>query len=332
MGSVCVAMATMRSTPSIVALAIAVSALAACSKSAPASPAAPSPVVSPPAAQTFTITGHVVDPVGNPVADGSAVVTAGPVIGARSDIHAGAFTLTGLPAGTYTIAVSGTLYDPKSVTTSIKGDASVTVVMTGNLNFDLSGVVTRADSSAPLAGLVVYMDGWYTAVTDASGHYQMKAELDGGPLASLGNYVFTSADGLDFDVRYIRSSAQNLRLYPTRHIEIGTPAQVTVTPNDGVCNNNTQEIGYGDIGYVCRIVHATASSDGALTVEVVSDAGDHFPLVVQTQGHTCCDLKLKNPEVFNVVAGADVTIFVELPESAPGSQTFTVKTALANSR
>jgi hypothetical protein len=310
---------------------VAVSALAACSKPAPASPAAPT-AVAPQAAPTFTLTGTVIDVLGNPVADGTVVVTAGAGVGTQATIKSGAFKLTGLPAGFFNLLVSSALYAPHTLTVSIKGNDNVTVVMTGNLNFPLGGLVTRADTGAPMAGLVVFMDGLFTATTDAGGHYQMTGELDGGPLASLGNYAFTTANGFDYDVQYVRSSSQNLHLYPTRHFDVGTPQEVTVAPGDSICSNNTQEIGWGDVGYVCRVIHTTASSDGVLTVEVVSAAGDHFPLVVQTQGHNCCDLKLKNPESYPVVAGADVTIFVELPESAPSSQTFTIKTTLAGTR
>jgi hypothetical protein len=321
-------MLTLRPTPfAIAALAVALGVVVACSE--PASPVRPSAGTSQTAA-TFTITGSVTDLLGTPVTDGSVSVTSGPAIGQQALVRAGAFTLSGIPAGTTTLLVSSYEYGSRSVIVPVAGNVSVSVMLPGNGFFELSGTVIRGDTSAPIEGLAVNMNGRFPATTDGMGHYGLKGLLDDGPIQSLANFVWTAGDGLDPDTEYVRSSTLDLHVYPIRHVELGTPQQVTVAPNDSVCSNNTQEPGYGDIGYVCRFLHATAPANGVVTVEVVSAAGDHFPLVVQTKGHMCCDLEFKNPESYAVVAGADVMIFVELPEWEKSSETFTVKTAFSD--
>jgi len=77
---------------------------------------------------------------------------------------------------------------------------------------NVRGVVTSAETSAPLGGVVIYLNGRYQTTTDRSGHYDLAGLLDEGPLGSDSNVLWTRMDGHDIDMQYVRSDAQDARL------------------------------------------------------------------------------------------------------------------------
>lgn len=202
-------------------------------------------------------------------------------------------------------------------------DRSILLVLTYDA-ITLTGLVTSAETSAPLAGATVYLNGRYRATTDGSGHYSIAGILD---LPSGDNVAWAFLDGYEETDQLVMSSSLNFRLYAVQRFTVGTPVQFTVAPTDSICDNNAQDPSFGVHDYVCRSLHTTAPSDGVITVEAVSQSGEHFPLYVAAPGHQCCDLK--NPATFTVKAGDVISISVELPSTSTASQTFVVTASMA---
>lgn len=195
---------------------------------------------------------------------------------------------------------------------------------------EVSGLVVSEDTPAPLANVVVYLNGRYHTTTDGSGHYDLAGLLDAGALDTGSNVLWTAIDGYDEDMRYVRSSTQDFRLHTIRRFAVGTPVAVTVSPDDSLCANGVQDPSFGEHDYVCRMLHTMVPTDGTLTVEAISSHGQHFPIVVQSNTHGCCDLA--NPLSFPVRAGADTVIWIELPSSAKERESFVVRTVMSGAR
>jgi hypothetical protein len=126
-------------------------------------------------APAFSISGQVVGAAGVGL-PGMTVASQGAVTSTAVTDAAGQFTLTGFPAGTYTIvpATPAFLYTPASQEVAV-GAANVTGVnFTGMPVFRISGQVLTANG-AGLAGVIVAGQGGVnaTAVTGATGQFTL---------------------------------------------------------------------------------------------------------------------------------------------------------------
>jgi hypothetical protein len=197
--------------------------------------------------------------------------------------------------------------------------------------FVLTGQVTESDTSAPIAGATLWIDGFHETTTDSSGNYSVTGTL------VFGKYSYTSvaANGYASDFRYIRAFSQNVRLHRIERITAGDSKDVTVVPDDTLCVNNMQDApGWGPAagqGYVCRSVRVVAPGDGVMTLEAVStQSGAHPPLEVETVGATtCCSERIGNPTSIQVTAGNEVVANVEMVSSSTTRQSFTLRTSMA---
>lgn len=191
----------------------------------------------------------------------------------------------------------------------------------------LTGQVTDAATSAPVAGAIVRINGRYPGVTDASGKYSVTGLLDAGEGY---NFTFVSAADYVSDYRYIRSSTQDVRLHRIERITAGESKIVTVAPADTLCVNNMQDSpGLDD--HVCRSVRVVVLSDGIVTIEAVSmNLGAHPPLEVETVGvQPCCSERMGNPTSIQVRAGTEIVANIEMSLGSTVSQSFVLTTSIA---
>ena len=192
----------------------------------------------------------------------------------------------------------------------------------------LTGQVTDSTTSAPISGATVYINGRYRTTTDSSGNYSDAGKLDAG-----GNYNFTyvSANDYESDYRYIRATAQNVRLYRINRITGGDSTTVTVEADDTLCVNKAQDTPGVGPDYVCRSVRVVAPSDGVMTLEAVSThGGTHPPLEVETVGAPlCCSERIGNPTSIQLTAGTEVVANVEMVLGSTISQSFTLSTSMS---
>ena len=190
----------------------------------------------------------------------------------------------------------------------------------------LTGRVMDSDSSGPIAGAVVSINGRYRGTSDESGKYSVTGPLDfGGP-----GYTYVSAAGYESDYRFISGVTQDFRLHGIERISAGESKLVTVAPGDSLCVNNVQDFpGLGE-SYMCRSLRVLASSDGILTIKVVSpESGEHPQVEVETvNAPLCCHERIENPTSLHVAAGIEVRVSVEIPWGSTTSRSFVVSTSL----
>lgn len=206
------------------------------------------------------------------------------------------------------------------------GDTSTTTAPTAPPTAEtpttvLTGQVTDRETGAPIvsANVVATYPPLYAA-TDSLGHYSLS------DLPAWFAYVWATADNHEQDVQKYRSAVQHFRLPPIRRITAGESTTVTVSPDDSLCNNNTDSVGWG-ADLVCRIVRIVAPTDGTVMVEAVPLSGAQARLVIETRGPDCCP-KPANPVSMKVTAGTEITAFVELDADGTTTGSFTVATAM----
>jgi hypothetical protein len=287
------------------------------------------------AAGTFSITGTVRDSSQAPVVGATVTIAGGPNSGRTTKtaaIPAGTYRFTGLQASSFIIKVTSSNWAPTSVVMTLPGDLVADVVMKYP-QFVLTGHAMNADSSAPIPGVTISINGRYEGTSDGAGHYSVIGALDGGSLASLHNFTFSTAVGYEPEYRFIRTTSQDFHLRPVQRITAGASASVTVSPTDTMCVNNVQDDPtlYGSVFMVCRTVRVIAPSDGVLTVEAVSSGGAHPQMEAEAvKDSHCCTLEnLANPWSQFVTAGSEVIVNVEIPSNSPASQTFLVQTSMS---
>lgn len=191
---------------------------------------------------------------------------------------------------------------------------------------ELTGQVTDAATRAPIAGAIVRINGRYSSTTDASGKYTINGLLDAG---SGGDYTYVSALDYVSDYRYIRASSQDVQLNRIQRMTAGESKLITVAPNDTLCVNNMQDSPGSGQSYVCRSVRIEALTAGTLTIEAVSTQdGAHPPLEVEVASEPV-DWSLQNPKSFQVSAGTEIAVNVEMSAASTTSQSFTLKTSVA---
>jgi len=189
----------------------------------------------------------------------------------------------------------------------------------------ITGQVTDAATSAPIAGAIVRINGRYSAVTDASGKYFVSGLLDAG-----GGSDFTYVSAADYvsDYRYIRSSTQDVRLNRIQRMTAGESRIITVAPDDTLCFNNMQDTPGLGPDYLCRSVRIVALTAGTLTIDAVSTQdGAHPSLEVEVAAEPV-DWSLQNPKSFQVAAGTEVVVNVEMSAASTTSQSFMVMTSI----
>jgi hypothetical protein len=217
----------------------------------------------------------------------------------------GNFSFTGLHESQIVVRVSADNYLSGSGLVSQAQPATVFLVPTGP-SIVLTGTVIDASTSAPIAGATVSINGRYS----------------------------TGAGGYEDYTRYIGGiSAQSFRLRRIERMTAGDSWSVTIGPDDSLCNNNSQDPQEGrpGTGYRCRRVRVLAPVSGMMTLEAVSTSGGArpAPLEVEPLAGPCCSERMANPTSIQVTAGTEVGVFVELPESATSSQSFTLNTSMS---
>lgn len=308
------------------AVLLAVPAIA-CSGNASTSPSS-TPAIT--GRTTFSLSGKVTTSTSATIPGANVAIADGPNAGKSSTTDAsGNYNLTGLQPSGFTVNVSAADYISQS-----KG---VTLTSNQTLDFSLmplpktivlTGRVTAATTSAPIAGAIVSINGRYRASTDASGNYSVTGLLDYG---LNHDFTYVSANGYASDYRYIRGTIQNVHLYPIERVTAGESKSLTVSPDDTLCVNNVQDTPGLGPDYVCRSVRILAPSDGTLTVEALSVASGTRPLLeVETVGILpCCSERIQNPTSIRVTAGTEVVANIEMLSGSTASQSFIVNTSLS---
>jgi hypothetical protein len=187
----------------------------------------------------------------------------------------------------------------------------------------LTGQVTNRVTGTPIAGAnVVASYPALSAATDTRGNYSL------ADLPAWFAYVWAAADGHEEDVHKYQTSVQHFRLRPIQRITAGEVTAVTVSPDDSLCNNDTDSLGWG-ADLVCRVVRIVAPAGGTVIVDAISVAGGARPrLVVETRlGPNCC-AEPRNPASIKVTAGTEIVAYVALPADGTTSGTFTVATSI----
>jgi hypothetical protein len=189
----------------------------------------------------------------------------------------------------------------------------------------LIGQVTDAATFSPIAGAIVRINGRYSAVTDASGKYSVTGLLDAG---AEYDFTYVSAANYVSDYRYIRTSTQDVRLNRIERIAAGESKLVTIAPDDTLCFNNMQDTPGLGPDYLCRSVRLVALTAGTLTIEAVSTQdGAHPSLEVEVGGEPV-DWSLQNPKFFQVTAGTEVVVNVEMSAASITRQSFMLTTSM----
>lgn len=266
----------------------------------------PSPTLSPaqaspaPTITRFSLNGRVISSFSSfPIPDATVSIVDGPDAGTSATTDAsGNYTFTGLQPSRFKVNVSADNYFSSSAPVTLTSNQTQTffLIPTGP-SIVLTGQVTDAATSAPIAGATVRINGRYSTITDGSGRYSVTGFLD----LPADNATYIVANDYDGDTRYIRGTSQNVRLYRIERMTAGDSKAVVVAPDDTLCNNNLQEPSFGS-KYVCRSVHVVAPSDGVMTVEALStQGGARPPLEVETANVSpCCSERMGNPTSIQV--------------------------------
>jgi carboxypeptidase family protein len=290
---------------------------------APLSPSAPST----PAKSSFS--GRVITTrTMIPISDATVTIVTGTDAGKSTKTDAsGNFTFTGLEQASIFVEVSAPEFFTTHAPVMPNQTQTFFLVPLGPV-IVLTGRVTSANTSTPIAGARVNINGRYATTTDSSGIYNLTGHLDIGDSSNV--WVFL--DGYELFTRFIRGiSSQSFQLRPVQRITGGDSWSVTVQPNDSLCNNNLQEPGFSvpGTGFLCRTVRVIAPSDGALKLEAVSTQdGTHPPLEVEVL-NPCCFERMENPTSINVRTGTEVLVNIEIPERSTASQSFILTTSMS---
>jgi uncharacterized protein (DUF2237 family) len=314
----------------LIASALLLGALA-CSSKETATPSSPTAPTTTKGSLSGTVLGRSISSASVPISGATVLIIAGPDAGRSAMTNdSGNFSFTGLQESQIVVSVSAVDYYPSSAIVSQSSPSrNIVLVSTGPIVV-LTGRVTDASTSAPVPGATVSINGRYATTSDGSGNYSVTGHLDQG--ASSVVYVWT--DGYEEYSRYIGGTlSQSFPLQRIERITAGDSWSVTIGPDDSLCINNTQDPqeGLPGTGYRCRRVRVLAPVSGVMTLEAISTSGGAHPapLEVEPLVGPCCSERMANPTSIQVTAGTEVGVFVELPESATSSQSFTLNTSMA---
>ena len=240
--------------------------------------------------------------------------------------ESGNFSFTEMQQSSVWVNVSAAEYFSNYAPLARNQTQTINLVPLGPV-IQLSGRVTDASTSAPIAGATVSVNGRYRGTSDASGNYSLTGRLDQGG----GDITWASADGNEQDTRYILGNrTQSFRLRRIERIIPGESWSVTVSPDDSLCFSNRQDPQGGDPGSAnrCRSVRLVAQRNGMLEVEAVSTQdGSHPPFDVEVWDSTCCHEG--NPVSIKVKTGTTMVVSVYMPERSTTSQSFIVTTSMS---
>jgi sugar lactone lactonase YvrE len=144
----------------------------------------------PPPATTGQVSGNVVDQAtGTPLA-GVQVQLTGAGTASTSTDSSGAFTLTGMAPGSYTVQVSLAGYTPVTlnnvaVTAGVVSSLGTIRLAIATTTASLQGTVRDGTTGQPIAGATIAISGGPTTTTDATGAYQLSGIIPGAVTISL---------------------------------------------------------------------------------------------------------------------------------------------------
>jgi hypothetical protein len=292
---------------------------------------APTSPTAPPTRTRFTLSGRVIaSRTSAPIPEATVSVISGLDAGKSAITDAsGNFSLADMQESKVFIQVVAAEYFSTGTPLETNRPLTIFLIPLGPV-IQLSGRVTDASTSAPIAAATVHINGRYRVTTDASGNYSLTGHLDNGD----SSITWASADGYESHTRYIQgNSSQSFRLRPIERIVSGESWSVTVHPDDSLCFSEAYDpsFGFPGSGIRCRSVRVTVQTSGVLRVEAVStDDGSHPPLEVLPLKSPFCCPQMENPISISVPPGTEVLVnVVGMPELSTESRSFIVTTSMA---
>jgi hypothetical protein len=195
-----------------------------------------------------------------------------------------------IPATDYTLTVTQGLKNVdgqplrESVVIPFTTIDSSAALPTGVMQFEVSGMATD-DANTPLPGATIYFwinplpgqrtPGQVIATTDTDGKFtahltSIVGSASGPPgTADAISFAMAGAAGSELDNRYVLYHAMSdvrFRFHRALRILAGDSVLVTVTPNDGVCVNNTLDMHPSAIEWRCRTIYITSHVDGLMRI------------------------------------------------------------------
>lgn len=232
---------------------------------------------------------------GAPVAGASVSISGGPTVGTNST---GAYSFL-LPNGTYAVGISAPGFLASSATVSISGasvDHNFSLVASTRAEFPVSGRVTTALGSAPVAGATVGLGGIGSTLTAADGTYRLLAPNGTYPLTvQAPGYVAASTEIVVDGVPVVHNFSLSPPIYavhgtvtdlteevpiPLANVSIVATGLAELTGPNGSYQfgvpNGSYRIHVARPGYVPQTVPVTVA--GASVRCDVALALAHFPL------------------------------------------------------
>jgi hypothetical protein len=203
-----------------------------------------------------TITGTVTDAGTAKPISGATVSYSG---GSTTTNASGAYTLSAVPAGSYTVTATGTGYASQSATVSVTPASTVSQSFTLQPNpGTISGTITDAVTVQPITGATVSYPGGSTT-TNSAGQYVLSNVAEG-------SYMLTASSAL------YASQSQSVTVGPG-----GTVTQnVALVPNPGTVNGTVTAASTGQ-----PIQNATVSYAGG---SATTNSAGQFTLSGVTEG------------------------------------------------
>jgi len=222
--------------------------------------------------------------------------------------------------------------------------------------FHVTGTVTDS-AGASLAGADLFFS-YVASLTPGTNYWQLGVKSDSngrfvadmlsfpgvmrGP-AGTGDAIafidFVGYPGYDSDARYVLASAASadsdfrIRLYRKRQIVAGDSLVVTISPDNSICNNNTQDMHPWPIEWVCRTLWVLPPGDGLLTITATSTDASVAPPGLEAEPTDWSTQYFSiypttGTLTFPVSRGVLQRVNVEIPWGSSRAQSFVVKTTL----
>jgi hypothetical protein len=225
--------------------------------------------------------------------------------------------------------------------TPVPAPSSVTHLtgrVTDETGSPLSGVLVEVDYSSaggpsnPLShcpGIATFC--WLVTRTNGGGYYEAEFELNQRPLGGgVHGYIYSVFEGYATNVQPLPFSSnvvQNLRLRPTRRIDVGQSIEVTVEPDSSLCSDLEDLFA---LAYRCEFVDVVAPTPGTLLVEIRAAAGGVAPTVFWTTSGNYVGPITRSPDISTApiqIRGGTYGILAGIPAGS-GPQRLTVHTSM----
>jgi hypothetical protein len=182
----------------------------------------------------------------------------------------------------------------------------------------IAGLVVDTTNSAVSGARITQWDTANTAITDATGAFEMTASI-----TPQERFFWVTVEKPGFETseqgRDVHTAANaSLRLHQVRTITAGESIQDVVNADDSACGYHW--------GFVCRRVRVSPPAPGTLTVDIASDAGG---LGVALAGPVGFPQPAEPRISVPVKAGSEVIIDISAAWDIPAAARFTLNTALA---